>query len=172
MKSYFDTLFYKNRSIMFKKVHYSTVFRSKVLEMNIHQQCVVAIVQSLSCVWVFATPWTAALQGSLSFTISWSLLTFMCVELVMLTISSSATLFSSCLQSFPASGGKRQLFPNESSLHISGQSIEASASASVLPVNIQGWFLLRLTGLISLESTELSRVFSSTTIQKHQFFST
>ena len=80
------------------------------------------------------------------------------------TISSSITLF--CLQSFPASG----FFP-VSQLFSSGcQSIRVSASASVLPMSIQGWFPLRLTGLISLLSTGLSRIFSSTTVQKHQFF--
>ena len=83
------------------------------------------------------------------------------------TISSSVTSFSSsCLQSFPASGS----FPMNG-LFTSGQSTGASASASVLPMNIQGWFLLGLTGLISLQSKGFSRVFSNTTVQKHQFFS-
>ena len=81
------------------------------------------------------------------------------------TISSSVTLFS-CLQSFPASGS----FP-VSGLFTSGdQSIRASASATALPMNIQGWFPFGLTGLISLLSRGLSRAFSSTTIRKHQFF--
>ena len=85
-----------------------------------------------------------------------------------LTISSSAALFSFCLQSFPASGyfPVSQLFPS------GGQSTGASASPSDLPMNIQGWFPLGLTGLISLLSRGLSRVFSSTTIQKHKFFGT
>ena len=84
------------------------------------------------------------------------------------TTSSFATLFSSCLQSFPASGSflVSQLFTSD------GQSIGASVSASVLLVNIQGWFSLGLSGLISLQSSGFSRVFSSLTIQKHQFFST
>ena len=84
------------------------------------------------------------------------------------TISSSIFPFSSCPQSFPASGSSpmSQLFTS------GGQSIRASASASVLPMNIQGWFPLGLTGLISLQSKGLSRVFSSTAIQKHQFFGT
>ena len=81
------------------------------------------------------------------------------------TISSSVTPFS-CLQSFPASGS----FPVSWSFTSGGQSIRASALASVLPVNIQGWFPLGLTGLISLLSKGLSRVFSSTTVRKHQFF--
>ena len=82
-------------------------------------------------------------------------------------ISSSVIPFSSCLQSFPASGSflKRQLFPS------GDQSIGDSASASVLPVNIQDWFPIRLTGLISLQFKGFSRVFSNTTVGKHQFFS-
>ena len=82
------------------------------------------------------------------------------------TISSSVTPSSSCLQSFPASGS----FPVSQLFTSGGQSIGASASASVLPVNIQGWFPLRLTGWTSLQSKGLSRVFSSTTVGKHQFF--
>ena len=84
------------------------------------------------------------------------------------TISSSVAPFSSCPQSFPASGS----FPLSQSFASGGQSIRASASVSVLPMNIQGWFPLGLTGLISLLSKGLSRVFSSTTVQKHRFFST
>ena len=83
-----------------------------------------------------------------------------------LTISSSATSFSFCLQSFPASGS----FPMSWLFAVGGQSIEVSASASVLPVNIQGWFPLGWTSWISLQSKGLSRVFSSATIRKHQFF--
>ena len=76
--------------------------------------------------------------------------------------------FSVSLQPFPASGS----FPVSHLFTSGGQSTEASASASVLPMNIQGWFPLGWTGLISLLSKGLSRVFSSTTVQKHQFFST
>ena len=82
------------------------------------------------------------------------------------TISSSVTPFSSCPQSFPAS----ESFPISWLFASGGQSIGASASTSVLPMNIQGWFPLELTGLI-LRSKGLSIVFSSTTVQKHQFFS-
>ena len=78
-----------------------------------------------------------------------------------LTISSSATLFSSCPQSFPAPGS----FPMSRLFISGGQSIGASASASVLPMNIQGWFPLGLIGLVSLLSKGLSRGFSGTTIQ-------
>ena len=83
------------------------------------------------------------------------------------TISSSFVPFSSCPQFFPASGS----FPMSWFFTSGGQSIGASASASVLPINVQGWCPLRLTGLISLLSKGLSRVFSNTTVQKHQFFS-
>ena len=81
------------------------------------------------------------------------------------TISSSDIPFSSCLQSCPAPGS----FPMRQFFTSGGQSIGASASTSVLPMNIQGWFPLGLIDLISLQSRGLSRVFSSTTIQKHQF---
>ena len=82
-------------------------------------------------------------------------------------ISSSVIPFSSCLQSFPASGSFQmsQFFPS------GGPSIGVSASASVLPTNIQDWFPLGWTGWTSLQSKRLSRVFSNTTVQKHQFFS-
>ena len=82
------------------------------------------------------------------------------------TISSSVVPFSSCLQSFPASGS----FPMSQFFTSGGQSTGFSASASVLPMNIQNGFPLGLTGLISLQSKGLSRVFSNTTVQKHQFF--
>ena len=80
------------------------------------------------------------------------------------TISSSVVPFFSCLQSFPASGSflMSQFFSS------GGQS--TGASASIFPVNVQDWFPLGLTGLISLQSKRLSRVFSNTTVQKHQFF--
>ena len=84
------------------------------------------------------------------------------------TISSSVIPFSSSLQSFPTSGS----FPRSQFFASGGQSIGASALASVLPVNIQGGFPLGLTDLISLQSKGLSRVFSNTTVQKHQFFGT
>ena len=129
----------------------------------------IIIVQLLSHVWFFATPWTAASKASLSITNSWSLfkpcpLSQWCHP----TISSSVIPFSSCLQSFPASGSYQmnQFFLSD------GQSIGTSASASVLPMNIQDWPPLRWTGWISLQFKGLSRVFSNTTVQKHHFFST
>ena len=115
------------------------------------------------------TPWTAAWQTSLSFTISWGLLKLMSIESV---LPSKHTiffaLFSSCFQSLLASGS----FPVNWLVASGGQSIRTSASASVLPMNIQDWLLLGLTGWNSLQSKGLSRVFSNTTVQKHQFFGT
>ena len=82
------------------------------------------------------------------------------------TISSLVIPFSSCLQSFPAS----KSFPRSQFFASGGQSIGVSAWASVLPMNIQDWLPLRLTGWVSLLSKGLSRVFSNTTVQKHWFF--
>ena len=99
---------------------------------------------------------------------SQSLLRFMSIKLVMLYSSCPlSSPFSSCPQPFSASGS----FPLSQLFVWGGQSIRTSASASFLLVNIQGWFPLGWTGWISLQSTGLSRVFSSTTVQKHQFFS-
>ena len=81
------------------------------------------------------------------------------------TISSSVDPFSSCLQSFPASGS----FQMSQFFTSGGQTIGVSASASVLPMDIQDWFPLGWIGWISLQSKGLSRVFSNTTVQKHQF---
>ena len=83
------------------------------------------------------------------------------------TISSSVVPSSSCLQSFPASGS----FPVSQFFASGGQSIRVSASTSVIPMNIQDSFLLGWSGWISLQSKGLSRVFSNTPVQKHQFFS-
>ena len=84
------------------------------------------------------------------------------------TISSSVIPFSSCPQSFPASGS----FPMSQLFTSGGQSIGVSASTSVLPMNTQDWFPLGWTGWISLQSKGLSRVFSNTTVQNHQVFGT
>ena len=123
------------------------------------------VVQPLSCVRLFETPWAAVCQASLSFTISQSLLKLMSLSSwYHLTISSSVVPFS-CLQSFLAWGS----FPRSQFFASGGQTIRVSAS--VLPMNIQDWFPLGLTSLISLQSRGLSRVFSNTAVQKHQFFS-
>ena len=112
-------------------------------------------------------PINCSTQASLSITNSQSLLKLMSIESVM--PSNHLILccpFSSCPQSFPASGSFQmsQLFAS------GGQSIGVSASTSVLPMNTQDWFPLGWTGWISLQSKGLSRVFSNTTVQKHQFF--
>ena len=125
-------------------------------------------VQSLSRVRLFATPWIAARQASLSITISRSSLRFMSIESVM--PSSHLLLgcpFLLCPQSLPAS----ESFPMSQLFAWGGQSTEASALASILPKKSQGWFPLEWTGWISLQSKGLSRVFSNTTVQNHQFFS-
>ena len=120
-------------------------------------------VQSLSRVWLFATPWIAARQASLSITNSWSSLRLTSIKSVM--PSNHLILYHSLLLlllSFLASGSFQV-----SQLFISGgQSTGASALASVLPMAIQDWFPLGLTSLISLQSKGLSRVFSSTTVRK------
>ena len=124
-------------------------------------------VQSLSRVQLFVTPWTAARQASLvsptpgpysnSCPLSWW---------GHPTISSSVVPFSSCPQSLPAS----ESFPMSQLFTWGGQSIRVSAFESVLPKNTQGWSPLGWTGWISLQSKGLSRVFSNTTVQKHQLF--
>ena len=126
-------------------------------------------VQSLSHVWLFATPGTAARQASLPITNSRSLLKFMPIESVM---PSNHLILCHPLLLLPSIFPSIRVFSNGKGLFaLGGQSIGVSASASVLPMNIQDWFPLRLTGWISLQSKGLSRVFFSTTVQKHQFFS-
>ena len=118
-------------------------------------------VQSLSCVRLFVTPWTAAHQASLSITSFWRLLKLMSIESVM----PSNHLILCCplfpLKSFPTSG----FFQMSQFLASGGQSI--GVSISICPVNIQNWFLLGWTGWRSLQSKGLSRGFSNTTVQKY-----
>ena len=124
-------------------------------------------VQSLSHVRLFATPWIAAHQASLSITNSQSLLKLMSIGWwCHPAISSPVVPFSSCPQSLPATGS----FPMSQLFAWCGQSIGVSASTSVLPMNTQDGSPLGWTGWISLQSKGLSRVFSNTTVQKHQFF--
>ena len=130
------------------------------------QICVCWIVQSLSLVWLLATPWTAALQASQSFTISWSLFKLLSIESVML----SNHLILCRLLLLPSVFPSIRVFSNGSAFPIRWPTFGASALALVLPVSIQGWFPLGLTCLISLLSKGLSRVFCRTTIGKHQFF--
>ena len=124
-------------------------------------------VQSLSCIQLFATPWTEAREDSLSIINSWSLLRLISIELVMLSnhLILCHPLFLP-FQSFSALGS----FPKSWLFTSGGQSIEASAWAPALPMNFQGWLPLGLTDLISLQSKGLSRVFSSTTFWKYLFF--
>ena len=124
-------------------------------------------IQSLGCVWIFATQWTAVRQASLSVTNSWSPPKPMSIVLVM---PSNHLIPCRPLLLLPSIFPSIRVF-SVSCLFGSGSwNIGASASASVLPMNIQDWFPLGLTGLISLQSKGLSRVFSSTTVWKHQFF--
>ena len=126
-------------------------------------------VQSLSRVQLFATPWIAAHQASLSITNSWSLLKLMSIESVMpsnhLILCHPLLLLPSIFPSIRVSGS----FPMSQFFASCGQSIGVSPSASVLPMNIQDWFPLGLTGLILL-SKQLSRVFFSVMVWRHQFF--
>ena len=129
----------------------------------IHWMEYFVVVQSLSCVWLFATPWTVTPQVSLAFTIYQSLLRLISIESVI--PSSHLILCHPLLLQLNLS--QHQALFNEFALLI-GQNI--GASASVLSMNIQGWFTLGLTDLISFLTKGLSRVFSSTTVQKHKFF--
>ena len=122
---------------------------------------------SISHVWIFSTPWTAACQASLSINNSRSLLKLMSIELVMPSNQSHPLSFPS-----PPTFNLSQhqgLFQGVSSSHQVARVMKFPALASVLPMNIQGWFPLGLTGLISLLSKGPSRVFSNTTVRKHQF---
>ena len=145
-----------------RKAETSVLFMSVISCSDIPCCCPVA-----KCVQLFVTTWTAACQTARP-----SLSPGVCSNSCPLsqwyhpTISSSVIPFSSCLQSFPASGS----FPMSQLITSGGQSIEASASASVLPMNIQGWFPLGLTDVAYLLFKGLSRVFSSTIVWKHQFF--
>ena len=137
---------------------------------NWHQasvQC--SSVQSLSHVWLFVTPWTAALQASLSITNSQSPPKPMSIESVM---PSNHLVLCHPLLLLPSTFPRIRVSSNESALPIRGPSIRVSASASVPPVNTQDWSPLGWTGWISLQSKGLSRVFSNTTVQKNQFFGT
>ena len=135
-------------------------YQSEIIQGVIHR----FVVQSPGCVQLFVIPWTAVLQASLSFTIYRSLLIFISIESVM---PFNHLIFCFPLLLLPS------IFPSIMSWPFipGGQSIGASASASVLSMNIQDWFPLVLTGWISLQSKGLSRVFSNTTIWKYQFFS-
>ena len=125
-------------------------------------------VQSRGCVWLLATPWTAAHQASLSITNAQSLCKLIYIESVMPSnhlILCRPLLLSSSI--FPSI----RVFSNESVLCIRWPKYWSFSFSTVLPMNIQDWFPLGLSGLNSLQSKGLSRVFSNTTAQKHQFLS-
>ena len=129
-------------------------------------------VQRLSRVWLFVTPWTAARQASLSITNSWSLLRYRPIESVM---PSNHLILCRPLLLLPSIFPSIRVFSKESVLCIrwpkySSFTPKGGALGLNIPVNIHNWFPLGLSGLISLQSKGLSRVFSSTTVQKHQFF--
>ena len=137
----------------------------KALQLHGKDIDVYVVVQSLSCVQLFVTLWTAARQPSLFFIIFWSLLKLMFIESLM--PSNHLILWCLCVLTLPSIFPSIKVFSN-SWLFASGDlSTGASISASVLPMNIQGWFPLGLTGLISLLSKGL---FSSTTVWKYKFF--
>ena len=123
----------------------------------------VTVVQSPSRVLLFATLWTATHQAFLSVTISWSSLKLMSIESMM---PSNHLILCHPLLLMPSIFPSMKVFPKSQLFASSSQSIGASVLASVLPMNIQGWFPLGLTGLISSQSKGLSRVLSSTTVQK------
>ena len=125
-------------------------------------------VQSLNHVWLFATPWTAARQASLSINNPGSWLRFMSVESVM---PSNHQILCHPLLLLPSTLPSIRVFSNESALPIRWPKYWSPASTSVFPMNTQDWFPLGWTGWISLQANQLSRVFSNTTVQKHQFFS-
>ena len=120
----------------------------------------IAIFQSLSHVWLFATPWTVAWQASLFFTISQSLLKLMSIELVM---PSNHLILCQPLLLQPLTFSSIRVFSMSQFFSPGGQS--NGALASILPMNIEDWFPLGLTGLISLQSKGLSRIFSNTTVK-------
>ena len=134
------------------------------MEQNIKKECI-SSVQSLSHIWLFVTPWTTARQAP---PVHHQLLESIQSDIHCVgdAIQPSHPLSSPCLQSFPAPGS----FQMSQFFASGGQSIGVSASTSVLPMNIQDWTPLGWTGWISLQSKGLSRVFSNTTVQKHQFF--
>ena len=126
----------------------------------------ISSVQLLSRVQLFVTPWTAERQAFLSITNSQGLLKLMSIESVM---PSKHLILCHPLLLLPSIFPIIKVFSSESDLCIRCQSIGAWASASVLPMNIQDWLPLVLTGFISLQSKGLSTVYSNTIVQKHQF---
>ena len=121
----------------------------------------------LCSIQLFVKPWTAACLASLFFSIFQSLLKLMSIKSV---VPSNHLILCHPLLLLLSIFPRIRVFSSESVLPLGGQSMEASTSAPVLPMNIQGWFPLGLTGLISLQSKGLSRVFSNTTVWRYKFF--
>ena len=140
-----------------------------LLQKGHYPRPIAVVLQSFSCVWHFGTPRTAAHQASLSFTIFWSLHKLMLTESVM---PSNHLILSRPFFLLPLIFPSIRVFSNELALCIRWPMYWNFSSALALPMNIQDWFHLGLTGLIPLLSKGLSRVFSSTKVRKQQFFST
>ena len=161
-----NTAYYTGFKWKASKVEMS-VFISGISLADLEDWFLFSSVQLLSCVQLCVTPWTVAHQASMSITNSLSLLKLRSIKLVMpsnhLILCRSFLLPPSIFLSI-------RVFFMSQFFTSGGQSIGVSESASVLPINIQDWFPLGWTGLI-LQSKGLSRVFSNTTVQKHQFFS-
>ena len=133
--------------------------------MNFHR--FISSVQLLSSIRLFVTPWTAARQASLSITNSRSLRKLMSIESV---IPSNHLILCCPFLLLPSIFPSIRVFCNESVFHIRWPKYWSFSFSIVLPMNIQDWFPLGLTDWISMQSKGLSRVFSNTTVQKHQFF--
>ena len=151
---------YRQVMNLFSWCHY------EFIDLNIFQ---FSSVQSFSRIWLFETLWIAARRASLSITNSRSLPKLMSIKLVM---PSSHLILCRPLSLLPPIPPSIRVFPMSQLITWGGQSIEVSASTSVLPKNTQDWSPLEWSGWISLQSRGLSRVFSNNTVQKHQFFGT
>ena len=149
------------RGIFWLKGHFKPLWTMKVQCISVQFSSVTQSCQTLP------DSWTAAHQASLSITNSQSLPKLMSIESVM---PSNHLILCRPLLLLPSIFPSIQVFPMSQFFTSGGQSIGVSASASILPMNIQDWSPLGWTGWISLQSKGLSRVFSNTTVQKHQFF--
>ena len=175
---------YLSRDKLKDKIHLETMYyfrdmlKNKVNNLNYLSESseklvldflktVFSSVQSLSRVQLFATPWITARQASLSITNSWSSLRFTSIESVM---PSSHLILCHPLLLLPPIFPASEFFPTSQLFTSGGQSTGVSALASFLPKKSQGWSPSEWTGWISLQAKGLSRVFSNTTAQKHQFF--
>ena len=164
-------MLFKNYQIQVQLLlHPQSLKKSKLIFTKTSQSILqFSSVQSLSRVRLFATPWTAAPQASLSITNSWSSLRLTSIKSVM---PSSHLNLCRPLLLLPPIPPSIKVFPMSQLFAWGGQSTAASALASFLPKKFQGWCPSEWTGWISLQSKGLSRVLSNATVQKHQFFGT